>query len=205
MERLFEWANRKIGPASTKLNCEDLGIALHGSKYAVAFFGEETDDLFTKAFSVQAESDLRLKFYHTDDKECARKSYHVETPDFTAIAFFREFESFNNPYDGPAEPKELLEFYQALMIPHRIVYAKEYKDAVLNQARHSVVLFRNETFDDYMFIRMFYRAANEKKGKNFIFVEVDGTNDDQKDLMKRFGVKEEDLPLLRIIKPEEDI
>lgn len=58
----------------------------------MAYFGPETDDLYTKTHLPYAEEEEKIAFYHVTehDEDCA-KAFNITYP---GIMFFRKFETY---------------------------------------------------------------------------------------------------------------
>jgi hypothetical protein len=69
-DTIVSWILKKSGPPSAAVSCAGLADKLNDSKFVVAFFGDETDPLFTEAHLPYATSEDNIAFVHAG-ADCA--------------------------------------------------------------------------------------------------------------------------------------
>ena len=84
----MSWVLKKTGPPSALVHCDILEKKVRDHKFVLAYFGPETDSLYTDAHVEFAISEDKITFVHNSKEECAKK-YGVAGP---KIVLFRTFE-----------------------------------------------------------------------------------------------------------------
>ena len=167
------------------------------NKFVVAFFGAETDGLYTDAHVPYANAEDKILFAHSSDAACAT-SYGAAAP---GVVFFRKFETETNLYTGAADKDSLTAFVKPLMVPTVFEFSEEEIEAVFGQQQPTVLLFRSDATDkDAAFMATFEEAAKANKGK-MLFGYSDIAEGIQERLAEFVGVTEDALPTLRAIVP----
>jgi protein disulfide-isomerase A1 len=87
-DTIVSWVLKKTGPPSSLVTCEILEKKINDHKFVLAYFGEETDSLYTDAHVEFAIKEDKITFVHSNKAECAKK-YGVTGP---KIVLFRTFE-----------------------------------------------------------------------------------------------------------------
>jgi len=82
------WVLKKTGPPSAGVHCDILEKKVGQHKFVLAYFGQETESLYTDAHVEFAINEDKVTFVHSTDAECAKK-YGVAGP---KIVLFRTFE-----------------------------------------------------------------------------------------------------------------
>ena len=110
-DTIVSWVLKKSGPPSTQVTCAALAEKLEANKFVIAFFGSESDALYTGAHVPYANSEDKIVFVHTDDSSCAT-THGASSP---GIVFFRKFETTTNVYSGAADKDSLVSFVKPLI------------------------------------------------------------------------------------------
>jgi len=150
----------------------------------IAYFGAESEALYTDVHVSYATTEDKIQFVHTADADCA-KEYGVTAP---ALVFFRQFEEKQVTYTGKADKDALIEFVKPLMVPTVFEFTEEEIDAVFGQQQPTLMLFRDSATDkDAAFMTVFSEAATTHKGK-MLFSYADVTGGIQERLAEFMGV-----------------
>lgn len=196
-DSIVNYVVKKSGPPSTAVDCDGLKKFIADNKFVVAFFGAETDALYTDAHVPYASAEDKILFAHTSDAACA-SSYGASAP---GVVFFRKFETETNLYSGAADKDSLVSFVKPLMVPTVFEFSEEEIEAVFGQQQPTVLLFRSDATDkDAAFMATFEEAAKANKGK-MLFGYSDIAEGIQERLAEFVGVGEAALPTLRAIVP----
>jgi len=111
-DTIVSWILKKTGPPSIEVDCATLKTNVADNNFVMAFFGQESDELY-KAHVAFAQTDDKFRFFHTTDGDCA-KEFGSSAP---GIVLFRKFETEAVPYTGAADANALKDFAKPLMIP----------------------------------------------------------------------------------------
>jgi len=94
----------------------------------MAFFGKDSEKLYTYVHIPYAQGEDKLVFVHLDDAECATK-YGATAPGFV---FFRQFEE-KHMASTAATKDELIAWVKPLMVPTVFEFSQEEIEAVFGQ------------------------------------------------------------------------
>ena len=125
-DTIVSWVLKKSGPPSAQVTCAALKEKVEAQKFVIAYFGAESDALYTDAHVAYANSDDKISFVHTDDAACASE-YGASTP---GIVFFRKFETTANVYSGAADKDSLVAFVKPLMVPTVFEFTEDEIEAI---------------------------------------------------------------------------
>jgi protein disulfide-isomerase A1 len=137
-DAIVSWILKKSGPASTKSDCDAIKAKVEASKFVLAYFGEESDALFTEAHIKTAEAEEKIQFVHSNDKACADE-FGAAMP---GEVFFRKFETETNVYAGVADKDSLSAWFKPLMVPTLFKFTEDEIEAVFGQQQNALILFR---------------------------------------------------------------
>jgi len=196
-DTIVSWILKKSGPPSTQVTCAALKEKVEANKFVIAFFGAESESLYTDAHVAYANSEDKIAFVHTDDASCATE-HGAKAP---GLVFFRKFETTTNVYTGGADKDALVAFVKPLMVPTVFEFTEEEIEAIFGQQQPTTILFRSsETDKDAAFMTTFSDAAKAHKGK-MLFAYSDVSGGIQERLAEFMGVTKDQLPTLRAILP----
>lgn len=162
----------------------------------IAYFGAETEALYTDVHVAYANVEDKIQFVHNNEADCA-KEYGVTAP---GLVFFRQFEEKQVAYTGKADKDALIEFVKPLMVPTVFSFSEDEIEAVFGQQQETLILFRDEADKDAAFMKTFDEAAKAHKGK-MLFSYAGVSQGIQEKLAEFMGVTKADLPTLRAIMP----
>lgn len=128
-DTIVEWVLKKSGPPSTEVTCALLKEKAGTAKFMIAYFGAESEALYTDVHVSYATTEDKIQFVHTADADCA-KEYGVTAP---ALVFFRQFEEKQVTYTGKADKDALIEFVKPLMVPTVFSFSEDEIEAVFGQ------------------------------------------------------------------------
>lgn len=196
-DAIINYVVKKSGPPSNTVDCDGLKKLTADNKFVVAYFGVETDAMYTEAHVPYASAEDKIVFAHTSDAACAT-GYGASAP---GVVFFRKFETEVNVYTGKADKDSLISFVKPLMVPTVFEFSEEEIEAVFGQQQPTVLLFRSDATDkDAAFMATFEEAAKANKGK-MLFGYSDIAEGIQERLAEFIGINESQLPSLRAIIP----
>jgi len=125
---IVSWVNKKSGPPSSKVTCDELKTKIADNKFVLAFFGDEGHDLYKNAHVPFANTEEKITFFHTD-ADCA-KDHDGEAP---GLVFFRKFEENKVKYSGNADKDELSKFVKPLMVPTVFEFGEDEIEHIFGQ------------------------------------------------------------------------
>jgi len=196
-DTIVSWVLKKSGPPSAQVTCATLKEKVEANKFVIAYFGAESEALYTDAHVGYANTEDKIAFVHTDDAACATE-HGASTP---GIVFFRKFETTTNAYSGAADKDSLVAFVKPLMVPTVFEFTEDEIEAIFGQQQPTTILFRSsETDKDAAFMTTFSDAAKAHKGK-MLFAYSDVSGGIQERLAEFMGVTKDQLPTLRAILP----
>merc|ERR1711990_801850 len=196
-DTIVSWILKKSGPPSAQVTCAALKEKMEANKFVIAYFGSESEGLYTDAHVAYANTEDKIAFVHTDDAACATE-HRASTP---GIVFFRKFETTTNVYSGSADKDGLVAFVKPLMVPTVFEFTEDEIEAIFGQQQPTTILFRSaDTDKDAAFMSTFADAATAHKGK-MLFAYSDVSGGIQERLAEFMGVTKDQLPTLRAILP----
>lgn len=195
-DAIVNWVLKKSGPPSQEVACDQLAAKIEENKFALVFFGDEADALFTGAHVPLANKNDKIAFFNVKDGECA-KQHSGSAP---GIVFFRKFEETVVPYTGAADSDALQEFVKPLMVPTVFEFSEEEIEPIFGQQQPTLFLFRSAADKDAAFMKTFEEAAKSNKGK-MLFSYSDVEEGIQSRVAEFMGITKDQLPTLRSIIP----
>jgi protein disulfide-isomerase A1 len=122
------------------------------------------------------------------------------------VVLFKAFDEGRNDYDGAAEAEELTKFINANALPLVIEFNHETAQKIFSgEVKNHLLLFVSTKSDDFPAQKaMAGKIAADYKGK-VLFVTVDADEEDHKRILEFFGMKEDEVPGMRLIRLEEDM
>jgi protein disulfide-isomerase A1 len=116
------------------------------------------------------------------------------------------FDEGRNDYDGAAETEELTKFINANSLPLVIEFNHDTAQKIFSgEVKNHLLLFVSTKSDDFPAQKaMAGKIATDYKGQ-VLFVTVDADEEDHKRILEFFGMKEDEVPGMRLIRLEEDM
>merc|ERR1711944_391363 len=122
------------------------------------------------------------------------------------VVLFKAFDEGRNDYDGAAEADALTAFINANSLPLVIEFNHDTAQKIFSgEVKNHLLLFVSEKSDAFPAQKeMAAKIAADYKGK-VLFVTVDADEEDHKRILEFFGMTEDEVPGMRLIKLEEDM
>merc|ERR1712079_298520 len=138
------------------------------------------------------------------DAEAAKK--FVADNKVAVIGFFKDLDEGKNEFEGEYEVEALTKFVEANAMPLVVEFNHESAQKIFSGAIKShLLLFVSYKSDGFAATKeTAAKIAKEYKGQ-LLFVTVDTDEEDHKRILEFFGMKEDELPGMRLIKLEEDM
>lgn len=111
-DTIVSWVMKKSGPPSKAVVCDELKsmTSEEANKFVMAYFGAETDALFTDVHLKIAAANDKVQFVHVADESCAT-GFGAKAP---GLVFFRQFEDKEHVYTGAAVQADVEKWFGGL-------------------------------------------------------------------------------------------
>merc|ERR1712212_36367 len=202
-DTIVSWLEKKTGPPALALaDVEAAKKFVADNKVAVVgFFKDQTTEA-AKAFLEVAASLDDYKFGITDSDD-VNAEYGVSGD---KIVLFKAFDEGKNEFDGEYTAEAVQKFVEANAMPLVVEFNHESAQKIFSGAIKShLLLFVSYKSDDFAAQKeTASKIAKDHKGQ-LLFVTVDTDEEDHKRILEFFGIKDDELPGMRLIKLEEDM
>jgi len=202
-DTIVAWVEKKTGPAAvTFTDIEAANKFIGDNKVAVIGFFKDVESAEAKAFLEVAASLDDFKFGIVSDEAVSRE---FEAED-AKIVLFKDFDEKKNVFEDKFEAEVITKFVEANSMPTVVEFNHESAQKIFSGSIKShLLLFVSYKGDEYAAQKeMASKIAKDYKGQ-LLFVTVDTDEDDHKRILEFFGIKEDELPGMRLIKLEEDM
>jgi len=203
-DTIITWLEKKTGPPALTLADVDAAKKfIEDNKVAVVGFFKDVESDAAKAFLECAAGLDDFKFGIAS--EAAVLAEYEATED-SAIVLFKDFDEKKNVFEDKYEVEAITKFVEANSMPTVVEFNHESAQKIFSGSIKShLLLFVSYKSDDYAGQKeMASKIAKDYKGQ-LLFVTVDTDEDDHKRILEFFGIKEDELPGMRLIKLEEDM
>lgn len=182
---------KKTGPASAELACDKLIDTMKGNKLNLVLFGEQSTEM-GKAFTEVAQSNDKYTFYHTT-ADCAAGNGATAN----GVSIFRTFDDSPVHYAGAANEADVKSFVGANSVESLFKFTDDSVEAIFHDSKPAIIYFTDGEPP-----AAFAEASKTMKGS--ILFSYSGVSDGIAEQLGEFvGVTKEDMPCIRIIKPNE--
>merc|ERR1712165_79044 len=202
-DTIVAWLEKKTGPPAVTLATEDEAKKfIEDNNVAVVGFFKDQDSAEAKNFLEVAGSMDEIKFGITS--EAAVFTTNKVKKD--GVVLFKQFDEGRNDYDGKADADELTKFVSANSLPLVIQFNHDTAQKIFSgEVKNHLLLFVSEKSDAFPAQKeMAAKIAADYKGK-VLFVTVDADEEDHKRILEFFGMSEDEVPGMRLIRLEEDM
>jgi len=204
-ETIVAWVEKKTGPPAVTL--EDVDATkkfIEDNKVAIVGFFKDVDGAAAKAFKDVAAVMDDQKFAITS-AEALFTEYKVDAGE-TVVLFKKFDEGRNDLTEELTSTEAITKFIAANALPLVVEFNHETAQKIFSgEIKNHLLMFLSKKSDAY---QGQYDIANsiakEYKGK-LLFVSIDTDEEDHKRILEFFGMKDEELPGMRLIKLEEDM
>merc|ERR1711963_1255480 len=202
-ETIITWVEKKTGPAAVTLADVDAAKKfVEDNEIAVIGFFAEAEGEAAKAYLEVAGANDDLKFA-LGNADIA--SEHKVEGD--AIVLFKKFdEGRNDLTEGLTDVEAIGKFVAASSLPLVVDFNHETAQKIFSgEIKSHLLMFLSKTSDEYADQRaVATKLAADYKGQ-ILFVSIDTDEEDHKRILEFFGMKDDELPGMRIIKLAEDM
>lgn len=107
---------KKSGPRYTSVSCDELKKKVTDNKFVLAYFGNETNGLFTDGFEGLASRNDDITFVKSEDTKCAAE--YGQKVDVPSIIFFRDFDDKVKLYEySRSSHEQIADWLNPLKLP----------------------------------------------------------------------------------------
>jgi protein disulfide-isomerase A1 len=202
-DTIVTWVEKKTGPAAVAL--ADVATAakfVEDNEIAVLGFFADAEGEAAKAFLEVAGGNDDLKFALGTADIAAE--YKVEGD---AIVLFKKFdEGRNDLTEGLTDVEGITKFVASSALPLVVEFNQETAQKIFSgEIKSHLLMFLSKSADAYAEQHAIAtKLAKEHKGQ-ILFVSIDTDEEDHKRILEFFGMKDDELPGMRIIKLAEDM
>jgi protein disulfide-isomerase A1 len=154
-DTIVQWINKKAGPASQEVSCDDLVGRVAGKLNAV-YFGDFAGELYD-SFMTVAKGDEQYAFFHASGA-CAA----THGAKHNSVSVFRNFDSSPVHYSGVHTSESLQSFTDTTSIPIVIEFSEDSIEPIFGKGKAAIILFANDR--DAAFVKVFTEAAETMNG-----------------------------------------
>eukprot|EP00096_Caligus_rogercresseyi_P001530 TRINITY_DN124_c0_g1_i1.p1 TRINITY_DN124_c0_g1~~TRINITY_DN124_c0_g1_i1.p1 ORF type:complete len:492 (-),score=225.60 TRINITY_DN124_c0_g1_i1:564-2039(-) len=203
-DTIISWLEKKTGPpAATLKTVEELKEAVKDLKVAVVGLFKDVESDAAKAYLESALS-MDDETFFISSEEALFKEHDISGD--SAIILLKKFDGGRNDLTEDFTVESISAFISSNALPLVIEFNHESAQKIFSGEIKNHILFfmsgKSAEFDPT--VKMLGNVAKEHKGK-MLFVTIDTDEEDHKRILEFFGVKEEELPTMRLIKLEEDM
>jgi protein disulfide-isomerase A1 len=204
-DTIVTWVEKKTGPPAVALDSVDAAKTfIEDNDIAVVGFFADLESDAAKAFKEVAGSNDDYKFgIATTGSDVATEN----KVDAESIVLFKKFdEGRNDLTEGLTDTEAIGKFVAANALPLVVDFNHETAQKIFSgEIKSHLLMFLSKGSDEYAG----YHATAAKIAKDFkgqlLFVAIDTDEEDHKRILEFFGIKEDELPGMRIIKLAEDM
>merc|ERR1712141_444464 len=202
-DTIITWVEKKTGPAAVTLaDVEAAKKFVEDNEIAVVGFFAEAEGAAAKAFLEVAGG--------MDDVKFALGNADIATEnkvDTESVVLFKKFdEGRNDLAEGLTDVEAVTKFIASNSLPLVVDFNHETAQKIFSgEIKSHLLMFLSKGSDDYADQHAIAtKIAKDYKGQ-LLFVSVDTDEEDHKRILEFFGMKEDELPGMRIIKLAEDM
>jgi len=202
-DTIISWVEKKTGPAAVTLADVDAAKKfVEDNEIAVVGFFAEAEGEAAKAFLEVAGGMDDIKFAIGNADIAAE--YKVEGD---GVVLFKKFdEGRNDLAEGLTDVEAVTKFVASNSLPLVVDFNHETAQKIFSgEIKSHLLMFLSKGSDDYADQHAIAsKIAKDFKGQ-LLFVSVDTDEEDHKRILEFFGMKDDELPGMRIIKLAEDM
>ncbi|KAK0048475.1 protein disulfide-isomerase [Biomphalaria pfeifferi] len=198
---IINWLKKKTGPPATELKGTEAASAFKEKQdvVVIGFFKDQESDGAKEFLKVASALD-DIPFGITSDSEV----FADNKVDSDGVVLFKKFDEGRNDFEGELKDDAIRSFIAGNRLPLVIEFTQESAQKIFGgEIKNHILLFlKKEGSEDV--INGFGQAAKDFKGK-ILFIYLDTANEDNGRIMEFFGLKESEVPALRLITLAEDM
>lgn len=198
---IVNWLKKKTGPPAVELKTVDEAktFAEKEEVVVIGFFKDQESEQAV-AFKKVASTVDDIPFGITSEADVF-KQYNV---DKDGIVLLKKFDEGRNDFEGDYEDDAITKFVRANQLPLVVEFTQESAQKIFGgEVKNHILLFvKKDGGEDT--IEQFRAAASNFKGK-VLFIYLDASNEENGRILEFFGLKEEEVPAVRLIQLSEEM
>jgi len=203
-DTIVAWLEKKTGPVAATLDTVDKAKALiEDNEIAVIGFFKDLESDAAKAFLGAAGGIDDVKFGISSDA-AVFSEYEVKAD--AGVVLFKKFDEGRNDLEGDVTEDAVVAFVAGNSLPLVVEFNQDTAQKIFSgDIKSHLLLFSGVSSPDHAaHVEIAKTMAKENKGE-MLFVTINTDEEDHKRIMEFFGLGEDELPAMRIIKLEEDM
>jgi len=202
-EDLLSWLKKKTGPAADQLKTvEDLEKLKKTADVVVIGAFENLDSDAALTFLHVAKTVDGIPFGITSNSDVFKELKVTKD----AVVLLKKFDEGRNELTSTIDEASIRDFIQTNQMPLVIDFTPETAQKIFGgEVKVHVILFASKKSGDLTkFKDEFQTSAKEFRGKT-LFVSMDADDEENERVLEFFGLKNEDLPTIRLITLKDDM
>jgi len=198
---IVNWLKKKTGPPAADLkSVEDAKKMADKDEVVVIGFFKDQESEGAAAFKKAAGAIDDIPFGITSE-DALFQEYKM---DKDGVVLLKKFDEGRNDFDGEMTSEEVIKFIKENQLPLVIEFTQESAQKIFGgEVKNHILLFlKKEGNEDTL--EAFKAAAGGFKGK-VLFIYLDTANEENGRITEFFGLKEEEIPAVRLIQLTEDM
>jgi len=199
-QEVINWMRKKTGPATKVIqNAEEIDKLKKDNDVVLVYFGKEKKEL--DEFIKVARKNEDFPFANVENEDIAKK-FGIK---MGTVVMFRNFEEGKKELTGDLTSKKIEEFIDAFSAPKVMSFDEKAAQIIFGKAIPAIMLYcdkKSEKWDEY---KQLMTQISEKIGGKLKVVLTDIKEGMASRLAEYIGVKESDLPSVRIADTRVDL
>jgi protein disulfide-isomerase A1 len=199
-QEVINWMRKKAGPATQLIqNAEEIEKLKKDNDVVVVYFGNKKEELdeFIKA----ARKNEDFPFANVESEDIAKKlGIKMST-----VVMFRNFEEAQKELTGELKLKKIEEFIDAYSSPKVMNFDEKAAQIIFGKAIPAIMLYCSKDSDKWEEYKKLMTTISEKINGKLKVVQTDIKEGMASRLAEYIGVKESDLPSVRIADTRVDL
>ena len=199
-QEVINWMRKKTGPATKLINTEeDLDKMKKDNDVVLVYFGKDKTEL--EEFTKVARKNEDFPFANVENEELAKKL----GAKMSTIVMFRNFEDPIKVLEGTLKVKNIEEFIDAYSSPKIMKFDEKAAQIIFGKAIPAIMLYASEKSDKWNEYKKLMESVSDKINGKLKVVLTDIKEGMASRLAEYIGVKENDLPSVRIADTRVDL
>ena len=199
-QEVINWMRKKTGPASKLLNSEDdLDKMKKDNDVVLVYFGKDKTEL--EEFTKVARKNEDFPFANVESEELAKKL----GAKMSSIVMYRNFEEPQKVLEGTLKVKNIEDFIDAFSSPKIMKFDEKAAQIIFGKSIPAIILYASEKSDKWNDYKKLLESVSDKINGKLKVVLTDIKEGMASRLAEYIGVKDKDLPSVRIADTRVDL
>jgi protein disulfide-isomerase A1 len=200
-KEIVNWLKKKTGPPAVQINSIDESKSFNENDDVVVIgFFKDQESEEAKAFLQVASGMDDVKFGITSEAEVFAEHKVVEN----GVVLLKKFDEGRNDLEGDLTEENIKTFVVSNRLPLVVEFTAEAASKIFGgDVKNHILLFLKKE-DSKEILTGYTEAAKDFKGK-ILFIYLDTASEDNARIMEFFGLKESEVPAVRLITLAEDM